>query len=313
MTHSVDRLVRRKTLTDKAVKASFLFLTLVCSSFVVLIAAFIAVKGISPFFKSYRVDGITRRIDPIWFLFGNEWFKAPNRYGVGYVLFDTVYTTSLALLIAVPVSILTALFIARIAPKWLSAIFLSVIELLASIPSVIFGVFGLLVVTRMVKSISGVFSYQSAGGMSTLSGALVLAMMVIPTITTISATAIKAVPNSQINGSLALGASATQTNFKLVLSSAKSGIISAIALGAGRALGEATAVSMVIGNAGSGPNLNPFDTARTLTSAMMGGLSETSGMDYDIRFSIGLLLLVLIILMNVVLGLVKKRLGEGHE
>ena len=137
-------------------------------------------------------------------------------------------------------------------------------------------------------------------------------MMIIPTITMVSVTAINAVKQDQVNGALALGASVTQANFKVVLTGAKSGIFSGIILGVGRALGEATAVSMVIGNAGSGPNFNLFATSRTLTSTMLLGIHETSGLDYDIRFSVGVILIVFILLTNILLNLVKNRMGNNH-
>jgi len=169
------------------------------------------------------------------------------------------------------------------------------------------------IITLIVKNLSNALGFQSAGGLSGLSAALVLAMMIIPTITMVSVTAINAVKKDQILGSLALGASITQTNFKVVLTGAKSGIFSGVILGVGRALGEATAVSMVIGNAGSGPNFNLFDTSRTLTSTMLLGMHETTGMDYDIRFSVGILLIVIILLTNVGLNIVKRRIGNANK
>jgi phosphate transport system permease protein len=216
----------------------------------------------------------------------------------------------LAIAFAVPVSVLTALFISKMAPKRLGKIFTSVVELLASIPSIIYGIFGMGVITVLIKNISQFFGYQSAGGLSTLATVLVLAMMIMPTVTILSVTSMNAVKQNIINGSLALGASPTQTNFRVVLASAKSGIFSAIILGVGRALGEATAVSMVAGNRGSGPTFNLFDTTRTLTSTMLLGLKETAGLDYDIRFSVGIVLIVIILITNIGLNYIKGRLGD---
>ena len=164
------------------------------------------------------------------------------------------------------------------------------IELLSGIPSIIYGLFGLGVLTKLVEGLGSIFGIQTAGGISLLATVLVLSIMILPTITTIAITSISSVNNSLILGSLALGASPTQTNFKVVLIGAKSGIFSGIILGIGRALGEATAITMVCGNSGSGISFNPFDITRTLTSTMLQGIHESSGMDYDIRFSIGLLL-----------------------
>jgi len=304
--------IKAKTIQDKIVKYGFLSITIFCSLIIVFITLFLLIKGLSPFFKTYEVDGEEYRINFFQFLFGGTWFTSPNVYGAGYIIVNTIYITLVALLIAVPISILTALFIARIAPKPIAKTFSSIIELLASIPSVIFGLFGMAIVTAMVKGLSNAFGYQSAGGLSGLSAALVLAMMIIPTITMISVTAIEAVKQDQVLGSLALGVSRTQTNFRVVLVAAKSGILSGVILGIGRALGEATAVSMVIGNSGSGPNFNLLDISRTLTSTMMLGIHETSGMDYDIRFSVGVLLIVIILLTNILLTFVKNKIGSKH-
>ena len=119
-----------------------------------MIAVFILIKGLSPFFKTYEKNGSLYKIKFFKFLVGNTWFKSPNIYGAGYVLIDTVYITSISLLIAVPISILTALFIARMAPKWLATLLNSAIELLASIPSIIFGMFGSFVITGIIKNVS---------------------------------------------------------------------------------------------------------------------------------------------------------------
>lgn len=164
------------------------------------------------------------------------------------------------------------------------------------------------VVTKIVKALSNFFGYQSAGGLSVLTVAIVLAIMIIPTITMISVSSIQAVKKAYIEGSLALGASITQTNFKIVLSSAKNGIFSGVILGIGRALGEATAVSMVAGNPSSGPNFHPFEATKTLTSTMLQGLTEAEGLEYDIRFSVGIVLIMLILGSNLLLNLIKRRI-----
>jgi phosphate transport system permease protein len=137
-------------------------------------------------------------------------------------------------------------------------------------------------------------------------------MMILPTITLMSVTSINAVNRDIELGSMALGATDTYTFFKISLPAAKSGIFAGIILGVGRALGEATAVSMVAGNAGTGPNINLFDTTRTLTSSMLLGLKETTGLDYDIRFSIGIVLIMVILISNMALNYVKKKVGRKY-
>ena len=302
--------IKRKTTIDKIVKGIFLGITMISSSIIVIIVVFIFIKGISPFVKDYLISGESYRVNLWSFLTGSTWFKSPNIYRAGFIVINTIYIVFLSLLIAVPISVLTALFISKIAPKAVATVISYVVDILASIPSIIYGLFGVGVITKLVKTISSWFNYQSAGGLSTLSTVLVLALMIIPTITMISLTSINAVRRDLINGSLALGASTTQTNFKVVLVSAKSGIFSGIILGVGRALGEATAVSLVAGNNEVGPIFNLFETTRTLTSTMLLGLKETTGLDYDIRFSIGILLIIVILVTNILLNYIKKRIGR---
>ena len=159
-------------------------------------------------------------------------------------------------------------------------------------------------------NISGVFGIQTLGGQSVITTALVLGMMIFPTITMVSINSIQAVKNELILGSLALGASKTQTNFKVVLKGAKNGIFSGIILGVGRALGEATAVSKVCGNAQVGPTFSLFDTTSTITTTILSGFNEASGMAYDVKFSLGVVLILIIISTNLVLNYVKKKVGN---
>ena len=299
---------QRKNVIDKISKAIFLLITVICASVIFVVIGIILYKGISPFLKTYMVDNLKTRVNLLDFLTGLTWEKGSLDYGVLFILINTLYITFLSLLISVPISVLSALFIVRIAPRWLSKILISVTELLSSVPSIIYGLFGAGIITVLVKNLANIFNYQTAGGLSTLATVIVLSMMIMPTITTVSITAIKAVKKEYIDSSLALGASKTQTNFKVVLTSAKSGIISGTVLGIGRALGEATAVSMVCGNALSGPTFNLFEITRTLTSTMLSGLNESTGLKYDIRFSIAIVLLILIIIVNLILNKVKKGL-----
>lgn len=307
---SMSSFNQRKNVIDKISKAIFLLITVICASVIFVVIGIILYKGISPFLKTYMVDNLKTRVNLLDFLTGLTWEKGSLDYGVLFILINTLYITFLSLLISVPISVLSALFIVRIAPRWLSKILISVTELLSSVPSIIYGLFGAGIITVLVKNLANIFNYQTAGGLSTLATVIVLSMMIMPTITTVSITAIKAVKKEYIDSSLALGASKTQTNFKVVLTSAKSGIISGIVLGIGRALGEATAVSMVCGNALSGPTFNLFEITRTLTSTMLSGLNESTGLKYDIRFSIAIVLLILIIIVNLILNKVKKGLVD---
>lgn len=302
--------VKRKVAGDKLVRALFLLLALFCASIIVFVVAFIVIKGVTPFVKVYPDSVGGKPLHVGEFLTGMRWM-APA-YGVGFIIINTILITIIALLIAVPLSIFSALLITRIAPKPVAKTLMYTVELLASIPSIIFGVFGAAIITQIVKSFGNLFNYQTAGGLSMLAGGIVLALMIYPTITMLSISSINAVGDEIIHGSLALGASETETNFKVVLTSAKSGIFAGIILGVGRALGEATAVSMVVGNAGTGPTWNPLDPTRILTTTMLQSLHEVSStsIDYEVRFSVGIILMVVIIATNLALNSIKRRVGN---
>ncbi len=297
---------KKKILIDKIFRIIFAALTILSASIIVFIVVFILIKGSQPFINKYTIEDGQYSVNLIKFIFGLTWFKSPNVYSVGFIVINTIYIVLLSSLIAVPVSVLTALFIVKIAPKKIGMIFNYVVDVLAGIPSIIYGLFGMGIITQFVKGLASIFGIQTAGGLSTLATVLVLAIMIMPTITMLSITSIKAVKKEQEYGSLALGASQTQTNFKIVLHGAKSGIFAAIILGIGRALGESTAVSMVAGNRGSGIVFNLFSTTRTLTSTMLLGIKETVGLDYDIRFSVGIVLIILIIASNLFLNQLKR-------
>ena len=302
--------LKRKTRTDIFFKGFFMSVCILCSAIIVVIIAFIVIKGVQPFFKEYIVNNQIYRISFSEFLFGIRWNFAPNHFGAGFIILNTIYITVLALFIAVPISILSSLFIVRIAPKKIGACLQLVIELLASVPSIIYGLFGQAYLTKIVMKISEILNIQTLGGQSVFTTSLVLGMMIFPTITMVSINSIQAVNNNLILGSLALGASKTQTNFKVVLKGAKNGIFTGIILGVGRALGEATAVSKVCGNAQVGPTFSLFDTTSTITTTILSGFNEASGMAYDIKFSLGIVLIIIIVSTNIILNLVKKKVGN---
>lgn len=303
---------KRKSIIDKITGFFFLFVALICACIIVFTIVFIIVKGISAFTNTYIDSNGNPYKQSFWGFISGMSYTATN-YGALFLLINTIYIVFLSSIISIPVSILTAIFIVRIAPKSIGAIFQTGIEMLASIPSVIFGLFGMGVICPFVNDIATSFGLQTSGGLSVLSGAIVLALMSIPTITLITITSIKSVSNSYIQGSLALGATNSETNFRVVLKGAISGIISGIILGLGRALGEATAVSLVIGNSFAGPNFNPFGIGSTLTSTMMQGIGESVGLNYDIRFSLGILLMFVIVLVNLILNYVKNKITNPYK
>lgn len=303
-----SNMVAKKLRQDAFFKALFAFSAFLSSIMIIIIILFIAQKGIKPFLPNYEYGQ-----QDFWaFLTGLTWRQDSALYGVGFIVINTLLSGFAALIIAFPVAVLTALFIVKIAPKALSSVIETVVEILASIPSVVYGVFAAGTIVRFIKVSASAFGFQTAGGNSLLAVILLLAIMIFPTITSISITAIKAVDRDLELASLALGATATQTNFKVVLNSAKSGIFAGAILGLGRAFGEATAVSMVAGNKMFGPTFNPLDITRTLTTTILAGLKETTGLDYDIRFSVGIVLMAVILISNLAINRLKNRIGFGQ-
>ncbi len=310
----VSNKVNKKTKSDNIVRLCLFILALISASCVLFITLFIAIKGIKPFFTTYYINGEAVRVDFWSFLTGSKWTEdGSTGFGAGYIIVNSIYITLITVLLTAPISIMTSLVIVKMTPKPVGSILNTIIEILASIPSVIYGMFGQARITQMVKGMSEAFGYQSAGGLSVLSSALVLTMMSVPTVTMLSTTAIKSVNKNLELASLALGASPSETNFKVVLTSAKSGIFAGLILGVARTLGEATAVTMVCGNAGTGPNFNLFGTTRTLTTTMLAGFGEATGLKYDIRFSVGLMLIFIILLSNFILNFINKKLSKGMK
>lgn len=297
--------------TDFIVHQFLKGLAILSASFIFVVAGVILIKGLTPFITNNNGIG---SVNAWKFLTGDTWLIgetfASNLYSVGFIIVQTLYVVLLSLLISFPVGVLTALFIAKIAPKKLAEGLRTVIEILASIPSIIYGLFGAGLVLQVVYDFSGLLGYQSKGGNSVLATIIILALMTIPTITTISEVAIRSVDKSLVEGSLALGATETQTNFKVVLAAAKSGIFTSAILGVGRALGEATAISLVAGSRRSGLSFDILDTTSTLTTTMLEGMKDSAGIDYDIRFSVGIVLMAVILIVNFTLNYVKKKVGQ---
>jgi phosphate transport system permease protein len=311
--------IKRKNQIDAVMKFIFTAATILSSSFIIIIVIFITFKGLAPFFTHYvYIPATTDEVlfegsVNVWnFLFGMRW-DPPVLLGVGFIIINTVYIALLSLLVALPIGTLTALFIAKIAPKNLANVLRTSVELLASVPSIIYGVFGGGVIVYITKGLGNLLGIVTVGGLGTLSTVILLTMMILPTITTVAEVSIRSVSRDIELGSLALGATHTQTNFKVVLTSAKSGIFTGGILGIGRALGEATAVSMVAGNISVGPSLGLFERTRTLTSTMLQGVHESTGLLYDIRFSVGIVLIITILITNAILNFVKRRIGNLDE
>lgn len=250
-------------------------------------------------------------------LFGTVWkpAAAEPRYGILYIILTSIVGTSLAILIGVPIGLLTAVFLAEVAPKRLSMIVKPAVELLAGIPSVIYGLLGILLLNPVMYRLEKwVFrdstTHQFTGGSNLLSAVLVLAIMILPTVINISESALRAVPAQLKASSLALGATKIQTIFKVLIPAAKSGILSAIVLGVGRAIGEAMAITLVSGSSVNAPL--PFNSVRFLTTAIVAEMGYASGVHREVLFTIGLVLFVFIMVINLILTkIIQSEEKEG--
>ncbi|CAJ1610635.1 phosphate ABC transporter permease subunit PstC [Clostridium perfringens] len=281
-----------ESLTEKI----FLISASVAVISLLLIIGFVFYKGLRPFI----VEGYS-----FWdFIFGTQWIPSANKYGILPMIVASLGATIGALLIGVPVGILTSIFIAEIAPKKISKIMSGAVELLAGIPSVLYGVFGLAII---VPTIQEVFNLPK--GQSLLAVIIVLAIMMLPTVITVSETAIRAVPNAYKEGSLALGASKTETIFKVIVPAAKSGIMTGVVLGIGRAIGETMAVILVAGNTPVIPS-SIMDSVRPLTTNIALEMGYAFGTHQEMLFATGVVLFTFILILNLVLSKLSNKGGK---
>ncbi|BDC00973.1 TPA: phosphate ABC transporter permease subunit PstC [Clostridium perfringens] len=281
-----------ESLTEKI----FLISASVAVISLLLIIGFVFYKGLRPFI----VEGYS-----FWdFIFGTQWIPSANKYGILPMIVASLGATIGALLIGVPVGILTAIFIAEIAPKRISKVMSGAVELLAGIPSVLYGVFGLAII---VPTIQEVFNLPK--GQSLLAVIIVLAIMMLPTVITVSETAIRAVPNAYKEGSLALGASKTETIFKVIVPAAKSGIMTGVVLGIGRAIGETMAVILVAGNTPVIPS-SIMDSVRPLTTNIALEMGYAFGTHQEMLFATGVVLFTFILILNLVLSKLSNKGGK---
>ncbi len=281
-----------ESLTEKI----FLISASVAVISLLLIIGFVFYKGLRPFI----IEGYS-----FWdFIFGTQWIPSANKYGILPMIVASLGATIGALLIGVPVGILTSIFIAEIAPKKIAKIMSGAVELLAGIPSVLYGVFGLAII---VPTIQEVFNLPK--GQSLLAVIIVLAIMMLPTVITVSETAIRAVPNAYKEGSLALGASKTETIFKVILPAAKSGIMTGVVLGIGRAIGETMAVILVAGNTPVIPS-SIMDSVRPLTTNIALEMGYAFGTHQEMLFATGVVLFTFILILNLVLSKLSNKGGK---
>ncbi len=284
------------------------------------ICAFLAVAAVI----SITVYMIANGLPAFWkvgvkeILFSTTWKPTAEtpQFGILYVILTSIVGTAFAILIGVPIGLFCAIFLSEIAPKKLSAVLQTAVELLAGIPSVIYGLLGLMILNPLMFKWEKILfknseTHQYTGGANLLSAVIVLAVMILPTVINISSSSLKAVPKELRSASLALGSSHIQTIFHVVLPAAKSGILTAVVLGVGRAVGEAMAISLV---SGSSVNLPlPFNSVRFLTTAIVSEMGYASGLHRQVLFSIGLVLFVFIMVINLVLNAMMKKGADKEE
>ena len=260
--------------------------------FVLFISVYLIISGIPAI----------REIGLIDFLFGTEWAStaAEPKFGILPFILTSIYGTAGAVVLGVPVGLMTAIFISKVAPKKVAAVVRPAVDLLAGIPSVVYGLIGMIVLVPAVRE-----AFNLPDGASLFAAIIVLAVMILPSIISVSETALNAVPREYEEASLALGATHIETVFRVSVPAASSGIAASIVLGIGRAIGEAMAIIMVAGNVANMPGL--FKSVRFLTTAVASEMSYASGLQRQALFSIALVLFLFIMLINVVLNTLLKR------
>ena len=287
---------KNKYILEKVSKNIFFISSLIAVLSLLLIIGFVFYKGLTPFiFKGYSF---------IDFFTGSDWLPGRDKFDRAPMVVASIVATVGALIIGVPIGILTAVFIAEVAPKKVAKIISPAVELLAGIPSVLYGIFGLAVI---VPNIQNIFNLPK--GQSLLAVIIVLSIMMLPTIISVSETAIRAVPKAYKEGSLALGAYKIETIFKVVLPAAKSGILAGVVLGIGRALGETMAVILVAGNSPVMPS-SLMDSVRPLTTNIALEMGYAFGTHQEMLFATGVVLFTFILILNLVLNKLSNKAGN---
>ncbi len=285
----------KREIFEKTVETLFFLCAFISVVSVIAIIGFVFYKGLHPFVGEDAYSFVK-------FITGTRWAPSENVYGIFYMIVASVLATFGAVLVGVPIGVLTAVFIAEIAPEWAVKILKPAVELLAGIPSVLYGAFGLGVIVPMIKAIS-----PKVHGQSLFAVIIVLTIMILPTIVSLSESAIKAVPHSYAEASLGLGASKIQTIFKAILPAAKSGILSAAVLGVGRAIGETMAVMMIAGNPTAGLPDSIWSMVRPLTTNIAMEMSYASGRQAEMLFATGVVLFVFIMCVNLIMTYITKK------
>mgnify|MGYP000268939940 FL=1 len=277
---------------ERGIHIFFLICGILSVGFVLFISIYLIISGLPAIVK----------IGPINFLFGQKWAAGTEDFGILPFILTSIYGTAGAVVIGVPLGILTAIFLAKVAPPKVSRVIHTAVELLAGIPSVVYGLVGMVVLVPAIQR-----AFHLSSGACLLAAILVLAVMILPYIVNVSETALRAVPREYEEASLALGATKTETYFRVSLHAARSGVATAVVQGIGRAIGEAMAIIMVSGNVANMPGL--FKSVRFLTTAIASEMSYAAygSLQRQALFSIGLVLFLFIMLINAFLNLVIKK------
>ena len=295
-----------KAFTAEAVARALLLICAVAAIFAVCaITFYMFAKGLPALGKV----GVTE------LLFGTAWkpTAAEPRFGIAYIILSSIVGTAFSVLLGVPVGLMTAVFLTEVSAKRMAAVVQPAVELLAAIPSVIYGLVGMMVLNPAMYKLeklvfAGSGTHQFTGGANVLSAVIVLAIMILPTVISVSASSLRAVPDSLRAASLALGASKMQTVFRVTIPAARSGILTGAVLGIGRALGEAMAINMVAGGSVNLPL--PFNSVRFLTTQLVSEMSYAEGTHRQVLFTVGLVLYLFILAVNLVLLKLRKKGAE---
>ncbi|MCX7714668.1 MAG: phosphate ABC transporter permease subunit PstC [Clostridia bacterium] len=276
---------------EKISKALFFISSLVSIGAVLLICIFIF-SGAAP---------ALGKIGIFKFLLGTQWKpnNDPQKFGIFYMIIGSIYVSAGAIVMGVPIGILSAVFLAKFCPKKLYVLLSQAVSLLAGIPSIVYGFFGMMLIVPFIAE------HFSGNGNSLLAASVVLAIMILPTVITISENSLRALPSSYYEGAVALGATKEEAVFKVMLPAAKSGIVTSVVLGIGRAIGETIAVGMVAGNSNILP-VSIFKSVRTLTVNIVSEMGYASDLHYDALIATGAVLFVFILLLNMLLGVLTK-------
>ena len=281
---------------ESVMQMIFFICGFIAIAFVLVITIYLIISGLPAI----------REIGLVNFLFGEEWASTAEepKFGILPMILTFVYGTAGAIVIGVPIGFLMAVFLSKVAPRRVANVVRPVVDLLAGIPSIVYGLVGLMVLVPFIRE-----TFNTAAGESLLAAIVVLAVMILPSIISVSETALNAVPREYEEASLALGATDIETYFRISAPAAKSGIAAAVVLGVGRAIGEAMAIMMVAGNVANMPNL--LSSVRFLTTGIAVELAYSSGLQRQALFSIGLVLFLFIMCINVILNVFLKRDKEG--